>query len=144
MNIKNIETPWGFIRTPEFVYFIGFSMIFFSLLTIDFGKFAIGLTFLTFIFDYIREIGLIKFGLYTTLMRFGFDVSIFGGLWGIAGKLGFTNEDRHYAMLILCFLVSISIIQLANWEEGVIDASLHTLIEIINSILSIIKIMFRL
>lgn len=141
MTETTIETAWGIIRTPVFVYIIGFSMIFFSLFTIDFGKFAMGLTFLTFIFEYVREIGLIKFSLLSALMRFGFDVSIFGGLWKIAGKMGLKNEDRHYAMLIFCFIVSISIIKLANWEAGVIDASVNTIKEMIESILYVVNIL---
>ncbi len=138
MAERTIETAWGVIKTPVFVYIIGFSMIFFSLFTINFGKFAMGLTFLTFIFEYVREFGLVKFSLLSTIMRFGFDVSIFGGLWKIAGGMGFTNENRHYAMIFFCFIVSISIIQLANWEEGVIVASVNTINEMIDSILYLI------
>ena len=138
MAERTIQTASGIIKTPVFVYIIGFSMIFFSLLTIDFGKFAMGLTFLTFIFEYVREFTLVKFSLLSTIMRFGFDVSIFGGLWKIAGKIGFTNEDRHYAMLIFCSIVSILIIQLTHMEEGVIVASENTINKTIDSILYLI------
>ena len=122
---KIIETAWGTIKTPFFVYIIGFSMIFFALFTIDFAKFAPPLMFLTFIFEYFREIDVIKFGLLSTLARFGFELPIFGGIWKIVGKMGLKNEERHYAMLIFCFIVSISIIKLANWDEGIIGVQKH-------------------
>ena len=78
MAEKRIETLTGEIRTPVFVYILGFSMIFYSLFTIDFGESIKGLAYLALLFEYGREICLIKFALLSTLMRCGFDVSIFG------------------------------------------------------------------
>lgn len=137
--VKVIETPWGIIRTPVFVYFIGFAMILFSLFTIDLGKYISGIAFLSFIFEYFRAMGLIKLSFLAVLMRFGFDISIYGGLWKFCGGMGLTNENRHYGMLVLCLIVSLLIIKIFNWEEGIISASHRTIIEGFNSMIDIIE-----
>jgi len=126
-----IDTPFGLIRTPQFVYVLGIGMILFALSTIDFGRYIAGIAFLSFVSEYIRAIGLLKFSGVGLFMKFGLDIFIFGILWLFQGKLGVTNEYRCWMMLISCTFVSYLIIKFSHPGQEVISVSKETILAFI-------------